>query len=179
MKKTNLIILSFLALTACQSGDVKQTLGMKIDAPDEFAVERKPKLEVPPSFKLRPPTPGEAPVNAADTRDLAKQEITGVSTPVVANSPAEKTFLTKVGAEQANSDIRNKLTEEYPQTDELSTLQKIRSVSDKNVDKTLVDPKKEKERIDANLKDKKPVTEGETATMSTQDGKSFFEKIFD
>jgi len=39
--------------------------------------------------------------------------------------------------------------------------------------------KKEKERIDSNLKDKKPVTEGETATKSTQDGKSFFGKIFD
>ena len=171
--------LSLTLLTACQGNDVKETLGMKIDAPDEFAVERKPRLEIPPSFQLRPPAPGEAPVNVADTRDLAKEQVTGVKQTISADSAGEKAILNKFGATNANANIRSVLTEEYPKDSELSTLQKIRSVSDKNINRTLVDQEKEKARIEANLKAQKPVTEGETPTKSTQDGKSIIDKIFD
>ena len=178
MKKISLIF-SLSLLAACQGNDVKDTLGMKIDAPDEFAVERKPKLEMPPSFKLRPPTPGEAPLNVADTRDLAKEQITGVKHEVATGSMGQTSFLKKLGAENANPNIRGVLTEEYPHDAEMTTLEKIRSISDKDVKKTLVDQEKEKERIQKNLKDKKPVNEGETPTKSMNDGKSILDKIID
>lgn len=178
MKKFSLIS-ALLLLAACQGNDVKETLGMKIDAPDEFAVERKPKLEMPPSFQLRPPTPGEAPLNVADTRDMAKEQITGVKHEVGANTPGETNFLNKVGATNSNPNIRGVLTQEYPANAEMTTLEKIRSISDKNVKKTLVDPDKEKQRIEDAKKNNKPITEGETPTKSMNDGKSVVDKIFD
>ncbi len=178
MNKITSTIFACILLGACQGNDTKEMLGMKIDAPDEFAVERKPKLEVPPSFKLRPPTPGEESNAMPDTRDVVKEQITGIKTPTAANSAGEKTFLSQVGVNNANPNIRNVLTQEYPATAEMSTLEKIRSISDKNVKKTLVDQDKEKARIQENLKNKKPVNEGETPTKSMNDGQSVIDKIF-
>lgn len=178
MKKSKLIILALFVLSAC-SGDARQTLGMDVAAPDEFAVERKPKLDVPPSFKLRPPTPGAAPVNAADTRDQAKELITGTSAPVKADSATEKTFLTKVGADTANPDIRTTLTKEYGKGEDKDFIDRLRSITPDKSTNTLVDPEKESERIQGDIKDNKPVTEGETPTKNENAGKSWFEKIFD
>src|SRR5579863_4076267 len=46
-------------LSAC-SGNWKQTLGLEPTAPDEFAVESRAPLTIPPDFNLRPPAPGTA-----------------------------------------------------------------------------------------------------------------------
>jgi Protein of unknown function (DUF3035) len=43
-------------LSAC--GDFKQLIGMDQAMPDEFAVESRAPLTVPPDFDLRPPEPG-------------------------------------------------------------------------------------------------------------------------
>jgi hypothetical protein len=43
-------------LSAC--GDFKQLIGMDQPMPDEFAVESRAPLTVPPDFDLRPPEPG-------------------------------------------------------------------------------------------------------------------------
>jgi hypothetical protein len=45
-----------LSLTAC--GDVERTMGLVRDAPDEFTVETRAPLSMPPSFALRAPEPG-------------------------------------------------------------------------------------------------------------------------
>lgn len=177
MKKISFAIISCLTLAAC-GGDVRESLGIKLDAPDEFAVERKPRLEVPPSFKLRPPAPGEADLNAASTRETAKEQIVGSTTVLTTSSKGESALLGKVGATSANPEIRSVLTREYPATAETTTLENIRSLSDDNVNKTLVDAEKEKARIEALKKENKPLTEGETPTKSTNDGKSVIDKIF-
>lgn len=78
MKKILLSALMAASLSAC-AGDVKENLGLRMDGPDEFAVERKPKLEVPPSFKLRPPTPGEDPLNNNSPRDAARDALLGTT----------------------------------------------------------------------------------------------------
>lgn len=178
MKKISLAVLASLSLAACGNGDVRDTLGMKIDAPDEFAVERKPRLEIPPSFQLRPPSAGEAPLNAVQTRDIARDKIIGSSTVVTTGTPGEASFLNKAGVSAANPEIRGVLTKEYPATAELTTLESIRSISDDNIGQVLVDPEKEKERIEANKQENKPITEGETPTKSINDGKTVIDKIF-
>jgi hypothetical protein len=43
-------------LTGCTG--FKQTIGLEAQAPDEFAVESRAPLTVPPEFDLRPPAPG-------------------------------------------------------------------------------------------------------------------------
>src|SRR5690348_6199849 len=45
-----------LLLTGC--GNFKQVVGIEAQPPDEFAVESRAPLTVPPEFDLRPPAPG-------------------------------------------------------------------------------------------------------------------------
>jgi len=46
------------ALAGCSNW--KQTLGIEPTPPDEFAVESRAPLTIPPDFNLRPPAPGAA-----------------------------------------------------------------------------------------------------------------------
>ena len=50
--------LFLLALPGCS--DMRQALGMDRTGPDEFAVESRAPLLIPPDFNLRPPQPGAA-----------------------------------------------------------------------------------------------------------------------
>ncbi len=244
-----------VALSAC-SGNVKEELGLKREGPDEFAVERKPKLEVPPSFKLRPPAPGEEPLNVTSPRDSARNALigeqpkpsesipalegvpstdplagltdatiganTGLTSdtapadatptdttpsdttatdgasadkpateanpavtdapkqpePVVEKSEGENILLKNAGTESKDDNIRSTLKQEYKEEQDQGVLGTLETMSNNNFDKTVVDPKGEKERIDANKKENKPITEGETPAKSINHDKSFFEKIF-
>src|SRR5215471_21799920 len=47
---------SFLLISACT--DLKKAIGLEKTSPDEFAVESRAPLEMPPDFDLRPPQPG-------------------------------------------------------------------------------------------------------------------------
>jgi hypothetical protein len=49
------VVAGFL-LAGCDN--FKQTIGLEPTAPDEFAVESRAPLTVPPEFDLRPPAPG-------------------------------------------------------------------------------------------------------------------------
>lgn len=50
---------SCLALLAgCGNGNWKQAIGIEPTSPDEFAVESRAPLTIPPDFNLRPPEPG-------------------------------------------------------------------------------------------------------------------------
>jgi len=51
-----------LLLSACSGngGSWKQALGIQPTSPDEFAVESRAPLTIPPDFNLRPPEPGAA-----------------------------------------------------------------------------------------------------------------------
>jgi hypothetical protein len=53
-------VAAVLLLTACSSGggNWKQALGIEPTSPDEFAVESRAPLTIPPDFDLRPPAPG-------------------------------------------------------------------------------------------------------------------------
>jgi hypothetical protein len=49
-----------MLLSACSGGGWKQALGIEPTSPDEFAVESRAPLTIPPDFNLRPPEPGAA-----------------------------------------------------------------------------------------------------------------------
>lgn len=53
------LLISFFALTACSSGEVRDSLGLTRRAPDEFVVVSRPALSVPPDFSLVAPEPGK------------------------------------------------------------------------------------------------------------------------
>jgi len=51
-----LAALLLLSLAAC--GDVQRDFGLVRDAPDEFTVETRAPLSMPPTYAIRPPEPG-------------------------------------------------------------------------------------------------------------------------
>jgi hypothetical protein len=164
-------------ISAC-SGDVKGDLGLRKSGPDEFLVEKRPRLEIPPQFKLRPPAPGEDALNTEHTRDMARKKL--ISAPEVSGMPStgEEVLLKNAGVEKADDNIKNIIRKEYDEQQDPTILDKIRQISDKNRLKTLVDPEKEKQRIEENKKNNKPITEGKTPAKSENDGKPVLEKIF-
>jgi len=55
--------------------DFKKTIGLEPTLPDEFAVESRAPLTIPPDFDLRPPTPGAPRPQEKASNQQAKQLI--------------------------------------------------------------------------------------------------------
>jgi Protein of unknown function (DUF3035) len=55
--------------------DLKKAIGLEKTSPDEFAVESRAPLEMPPDFDLRPPQPGASRPQEKSSDKLAKQVI--------------------------------------------------------------------------------------------------------
>ena len=55
--------------------DFKKTIGLEPTLPDEFAVESRAPLTIPPDFDLRPPTPGAPRPQEQASNQQAKQVI--------------------------------------------------------------------------------------------------------
>ena len=72
-----LIVLSTLCLagtlltTGCS--DFKKSMGLEPTLPDEFAVESRAPLTIPPDFELRPPQPGASRPQEKSADQQAKQ----------------------------------------------------------------------------------------------------------
>ncbi len=98
-----------LSVSGCES--VKRALGNSKVTPDEFRVVTKAPLVIPPEFNLRPPKPGEARPLELRPDMQAKTAVFGVSVGVSA-SDGEKLLISKMGANNANSKIREILDEE-------------------------------------------------------------------
>ena len=159
-----------IALSAC-GGDVKETLGLNREAPDEFAVQSRPALDVPPAFKLRPPAKGGENLRESSIRDELRAEILPNSIASTKLGSAESFLLQKADAQDSSADIRKVLNEEYGVEDP-TLLERIRSISDDSGStNTLIDADKERERILGNKKAGKAITDGE---VETRDGNASF-----
>ena len=135
-------VIVLLLLSACNSGEVQDTLGLNRKAPDAFKVVSRPPLSVPPGFDLRPPQPGAPPLMAGSTEEMARDAVftsggkAGMATgaaavtlegyapsnvpsavmPVEASNvatSAEAGFLSQAGAGAADPSIRSQLYEDY------------------------------------------------------------------
>ena len=90
--KRHLALFGLLALAAC-GGDVKETLGLNKEAPDEFVVVSRPPLVVPPDFDLQPPRPGAEPPHVPTTEQMAHDALLGKTdaAPTTNTGPASAT----------------------------------------------------------------------------------------
>ncbi|MBV8889529.1 MAG: DUF3035 domain-containing protein [Alphaproteobacteria bacterium] len=61
------------SLSAC--GDFRRAIGLDRPSPDEFAVESRAPLTIPPDFDLRPPEPGAARPQEKSTAEQARQAL--------------------------------------------------------------------------------------------------------
>ena len=160
-----------LGLTGCSG--TKETLGLTKHAPDEFAVIKRAPLTLPPNYTLRPPQPGAPRPQEQETASQARQTVFGETNepqPRPERTSAEEIFLEHAGASEARSDIRtvvNKETDNW--TDENKPVaQKLLGLAGAGSDEppaTLIDPKKEAQRLRENAETGKPANEGETPTV--------------
>lgn len=151
MKKLLLISCAVFGLSAC-SDEAKQDLGLINVAPDEFSVVTRAPLSVPPDYALRPPRPGAARPMEISTKDQARQTIFGVkdvdsSGAVKVDTESSNGFLAKVGANNANPDIRDVIDTETP-TDNRTTAERLLFLKSKTESEgNPIDPNEEFERL--------------------------------
>lgn len=187
--RAGLLLAVGVGLSAC-GNDVKQQLGFTREAPDEFTVMQRAPLSLPPDFALRPPQPGAVRPQEGSEKDRARDALLGRSSknPKVyareleANtrlSSGQKTLLTRAGANEAESNIRDTVDRES------STLAKeMQSFTDylvfwedRSYKGTPVDAAKESQRIRENMALGRSLSEGEPPKIERR-SKGMLEGIF-
>jgi hypothetical protein len=158
------VFLSVLALSACESA--QEQLGLNKKAPDEFQVLRRAPLEMPPNYALRPPAPGSDRPQEQEMATQAAQAVFGgdaAPAQVSANS-GEAFLLQQAGATSVDPNIRSKVDSESADFEDENepVIDKLLGIGDDTPKASVVDPKKEAERLRQNAEAGKPVTEGET-----------------
>ena len=188
-----IIALSAMALSACSSNTVKDTLGLNRSAPDEFRVVSRPPLSVPPEFTLRPPDSAAMLNNQPSASQKAQSLVLGAQpaatatgtsvaplkavdsrnnkASVPANNNADMEFLKQAGADKADPKVRNELVEDTyvkQEKKEESPWWDIWSSPPEKPD-TQVDAQKEADRIKKTQDAGQPVTTGDTPEVKAPD----------
>lgn len=182
MKKLCIAASSLLLLVACSGGEVKRSLGLEQEAPDEFMVLSRPPLNVPPDFSLRPPGTdmGE---NGTRTIGEARQAVfASSSSSGGASDAATRELLKNAGADRADPSIRRILTQEHnaqttPITREPGFFESVKKKLTPQGE-PVVDAEKEKDRLKKNKDEGKPLNEGETPVIKPED-KGVLNQILD
>lgn len=171
------------ALTACSG--IREQLGLTKQPPDEFRVQARAPLSMPPDFNLRPPRQGAPRPQEGTVQQQARQAVFRVGkTPVSAagadgRSHGERALLAAAGADRADPNIRATVDREtgiLNEQDE-SFLDFLVFWRDKAPSGTVVDAEQEAKRLRENAALGKPATEGETPTIERRK-KALFEGLF-
>jgi hypothetical protein len=158
-----------LALTGC-GHDIKQQLGLSHPAPDEFAVVKHAPLAMPPDYELRPPRPGMPRPQEQPTNEQAQDVVFGTDSATAAStgSSGADEILDMAGADKAQPHIRQTVDAETTamQGPAKSAMQKLGLAKPSQPPATVVNAKKESERLKKNAETGKPVTAGDTPSVS-------------
>ncbi len=160
-----------ILLSGCSN--VRNTLGLEKESPDEFSVLTRAPLEMPEQITLPPPRPGIARPQERATIEQAKEVLLGKSPDNQDNnartSKSESVLLQNAGASNIDPDIRAKVNKETAELEDRNkdVAEKLLNISgnNKRPSATIVDAKKELERIRQNKKDGKSITDGKTPTI--------------
>lgn len=165
MSRTRMIALGVVSaslfLTGCEG--TRQALGIDgKKAPDEFAVITKAPLIIPPDFSLRPPAPGQRGPQDTRVQETARSTLLGTNArkgvitqeeaAAAGTSAGELALLRKADAENADPSIRQIVDEEtstLAENDE-TLVEKIMFWQTQPPHGTVVDPNKEKKRLQEN-----------------------------
>lgn len=145
-----LAFISLMTLSAC-GGDVRDTLGIGRNVPDEFTVMTRAPLSLPPDYNLRPPVPGAARPQEKTTSQTAAKLVLGAGAATTKATPgnAEQALLQQAGADQATADIRATVDREAPPRakPDADVLDKLQALSDKKTKDPVVDAAAESKRV--------------------------------
>ena len=151
--------------------EMRQSIGLGNEPPDEFAVVTRAPLALPPDYNLRPPAPGTRRPQEAEIRDeVRKTLVRSASTsaaPTGKTSPAESALLQRAGAGQAESGIRSKVNAESAALAQSGTgfVDKIVFWSAPERPGEVVDAQKEAQRLQSNQALGKSPSAGSTPTI--------------
>ena len=160
---------SLLVLGACSTA--KEQLGLEKEAPDEFQVVKRAPLELPPSYSLRPPRPGAPRPQEQATVEQARQTVFGGETAQQNQrlpTTAEGSLLQQAGASNIDPSIRQRVDAESAalRKQDEPVIDKLLSLgSEEEPASTIVDAKKEAERLRKNKEEGRPVTAGESPSI--------------
>lgn len=155
-----------LSISACTRGDVRKTLGIKKNAPDEFMVLSRKPLEVPTNYTLTPPVNGDS-LAIEEVREQARSTLIGKkvdSNDAKGLGDAELSLLKKAKAKDSSDTVRTAI-----KNDDENGISKLPTLTGPKKD-PIVDADKEQERIKANETAGKAVNEGDVATKSQEKG---------
>lgn len=195
MKTGALLFASLAALAGCTGKEVRQTVGLKRNQPDEFQVVSRPPLSVPPVYHLRPPAEESETLMPADKQAealvLEGKEISRYQRPddqsyladtAVApvessalGTQGETTLLQNAKAAQADPEIRSVLRHENGVQNQgapgkRSMMDKLkRGIFVPEDSDPVVDAQKERERIQSNRDEDKPLNEGDVPVIDPKD----------
>ena len=189
-------------LVAGCGDSTKRALGWEKSTPDEFNIETRAPLTQPPDYNLRPPSPGStrptltgaeiAPIDAAKKvligpGDTSQPAVTNASATTAPAAPVdmadlstgEAALLKKAGAEHATSDVRRQVDEETTAIAEESNsfTNDLLFWQEKGKLGEVVDPAKERQRLEANSSLGKSVVDGDTPQIVRKQ-KGWLEGIF-
>lgn len=179
-----------LALAGCENP--RGTLGLdNKKAPDEFSVITKAPLIIPPDFSLRPPSPGQAGPREQIARTNARSALFGRKSSAGAisqsearaagTSAGELALLRNADAVDADDSIRalvNQETNVLAEEDK-TVIERIMFWQEQPAYGTVVDPTKEKQRIQENAAlGNDAGAGGETPTIERRK-KALLEGLFD
>jgi Protein of unknown function (DUF3035) len=190
MRHNHLTGLAFLAVALALSGcgnSFRESLGLNRNAPDEFQVVAHAPLSMPPDIALQPPLPGAARPQEASTRTAAQSIVINsgsgqaeASTLDLADrSPGEAVLLQSVGAVDIDPNIRQVVEDETAAQVERdrSVISRLNFWRTQEPYGVVVDPVAESQRIQRNLEEGKPITEGDTPFIKKKK-KGLLEGIF-
>lgn len=185
--RTRIVVASLSLATLAGCSDIKSTLGLERKAPDEFAVVSRAPLSLPPSYALRPPSPGEPRPQDAAQREQARASLIGLTPPSQvatprsairgdqsALTPGESALLGKVGAESADPDIRRKVGEEQAimAVDDRGFVERLMFWRTYQEPLDVVDAQKEQQRLQQSAATGQQVTGADTPVIVRKGGTS-------
>jgi hypothetical protein len=178
------IIITTILCSTAACGGVRDAIGLKSSAPDEFRVVSNVPLVVPPEFNLRPPMPGIKRPQEASFQQQAKDILfeTTSQKHSVTESKGESVFLKRADIVDSNPEIKELLAKEEWDTEDAEQkkgfLGKIISYTSSDKSKEpIVNPSKEKQRLEKNKKEDKPANQGSVAETEERDG-GLLDRVF-
>jgi hypothetical protein len=173
--KLSLLAATLFSLAAC--GDVERSFGLTRSVPDEFTVETRAPLSMPPSYALNPPEPG-APrpqeVTAPQAAEAAIAPDTALGGPPSGPLTPGQQALDQQAGPPPPPDIRQKVESEassdVPQRSLTDRLLFWKSAPPPG---TPLDPTKESQRLRENAALGQPPTAGDTPIIQDKPKSSF------
>ncbi len=167
--------LALLSLSGC-SGSVERAFGLTREAPDEFTVETRAPLSMPPDYTLTPPTPGAKRPQELTAQQAAESAIAPdavLSSNAGPESAGQEALVSQAGP-AAPADIRQQLASETsldrPRESFTSQLMFWKSAPEPGA---ALDPVAESQRLRENAALGQPATVGNTPIIQEKKSGGF------